>query len=489
MKNFFKEHDLFKISILVILFTFVLTWIIPATDLSYGLGTTVYARLGISDMMLSGVYTMNFFLQQIFFLVVVGVFYGIISKTEGYKKLVFNIAQKLKGKEIYFILITSLVIAGFTSIVTNVYILLVFIPFIISIILNMKLDKLTAFLATFGSILIGVLGATYGTEGLTSFISYLGYYNTASIESGVLVRFGILVLGYILFSYFTIAHVKSTLKVTDTKETKTKGKKEKEETEIEEKVEDRFLVEKATDKNAKTWPIILSFFIMLVFVVLGYVNWNTFGITVFDRFHEWLLALKIGNFYIISEILGGQSAAFGLWNLHHIAIVMGVVLIFIVLMYKGSLKDSITNAGDGIKKISKVIGIMILVYVLFTFMYWSPIASTIVDWITKGSESFNPFLNAIAGIVTGFFYNDFGYTSYAIGTLFTNYSAAEITNSVTIFSSMNGIMSIISPTSAILMVGLAYLDIPFKKWVKYIWKFVVGMLVCLFVIFALLSYL
>ena len=37
----------------------------------------------------------------------------------------------------------------------------------------MKLDKITAFVVTFGSMLVGSLGATYGSDALTWFNYYI----------------------------------------------------------------------------------------------------------------------------------------------------------------------------------------------------------------------------------------------------------------------------------------------------------------------------
>ena len=46
-----------------------------------------------------------------------------------------------------------------------------------------------------------------------------------------------------------------------------------------------------------------------------------------------------------------------------------------------------------------------------------------------------------------------------------------------LLQSVFGLVSIFAPTSAMLFVGLSYMDIPYKDWIKYIWKFVLIMLV------------
>ncbi len=192
MKKFFEKHDLIKITLLAILFVLVLTWIIPSGVYQGGEVTGTLQRTGLADIALGGMMSVSFFLQQIIFIAVVGVFYGILTKIDGYKKLVENIAKKMKGHEIPFVVVTTLLLTVFTSLTTNVLVTLLFIPFIISIIRRMKLDSITAYTTTFGALLVGILGATYGTEGLISFVGYLKYYATATIDVEIAVRAGIL---------------------------------------------------------------------------------------------------------------------------------------------------------------------------------------------------------------------------------------------------------------------------------------------------------
>ena len=49
-------------------------------------------------------------------------------------------------------------------------------------------------------------------------------------------------------------------------------------------------------------------------------------------------------------------------------------------------------------------------------------------------------------------------------------------------------MQFVAPTSILLFFGLSYLNIPYKKWIKYIWQFALIMLALLLVIFLLLAY-
>ena len=75
-----------------------------------------------------------------------------------------------------------------------------------------------------------------------------------------------------------------------------------------------------------------------------------------------------------------------------------------------------------------------------------------------------------------------------VGNLLATYEGASFNIAYVIYVTINGLVSMFTPTSIVLMLGLSYCDIPYKKWFAYIWKFLLGMLVCLLVIFALLTY-
>ncbi len=472
MKKFFEKHDLVKITLFAILFVLVLTWIIPSGVYQGGSVTGGLERTGIADLFLGGMTSVSFFLQQILYLLFIGAFYGILTKLDGYKKLVEKFATKMKGHEIPFIVIISLMIAVFTSITTNVFAIVVFIPFIINVLHKMKLDNITAFATTFGSILIGVLGATYGTEGLTSFVYYLKMYSTVTIDVEIMVRAGILLLALILFNFFNITYAKKTLS----------SKKSLEEQ------NEMFVVEESKKKNVKTWPIAVGLIVLLITIVLGFIDWETsFGISIFTEFHTWLTSLAIKEYTIISYLLGNNAAAFGVWQLYHILAVMGIILAILAFIYRVNFDDLIEGFSDGVKKLLKPVGLMVLIYIIFIFMYWSPIVPTIVNWFV--GKVFNPFLSTLSAGIATLFHSDFGYTGYALGGLLTTYEGDSFNIAYVIYTSINGLVSMIAPTSVVLMLGLSYCNISYKKWFSYIWKFFVGMLICLLVIFALLTYL
>ena len=207
MKDFLKKlskNDIAKAIGAMILLAVILTWFIPY---GYFSGSTFYeygmSRIGLTDLTTLGYYSAYSAIDKVTFLLILGGFYGLLSKTSAYQKITTSIAKKLKGKEIISLIVTSVIIAGLTSISTTSFAILVFVPFIITVLSKMGLDRISAFVATFGSMLIGILGATFGTESLIAFNNYYaGNLGTDVLGATLIIRSVILLVSLALFNFF-----------------------------------------------------------------------------------------------------------------------------------------------------------------------------------------------------------------------------------------------------------------------------------------------
>lgn len=466
-----NKNTLVKWVTLFVLLSVSCTWIFAygyfsgAEYSEYGM-----SRLGFSDIPNIFYYALNFAGDKIIFLLAVGCLYAVLSKIEGYKKLVSKIAKMMKGKEILFTVVTSLLFVVFASLLNQTFVALMFVPFVISIILAMKLDKLTAFSVTFGSILIGLLGVTYGGEGPYWF----NYYTGLTLQTGLLYRALILVVAYILFNIINVLHIKKLQKVNLVNEADA----------------DPFKVEKV-DESARTWPFIVILSFLLVLMILGHFDWkNVFGIEIFAKFHTWLMGLQIGDVAIFQSLFGtlAKDAAFGSWSLFHMSTIIMLMTVLIALIGRLKAADVFAAYGEGAKKMGKSIFLFIGIYMVMIAAYMAPFVPTIVNMVAGLTDSFNPFITTFLAFISNVFHTDFGFTGYTVGTFFVNAYAESTTLVHLIFTTMYGFMGIVAPTSAILMIGLGYLDIEFKSWIKYIWLFAVAILIILLVLFTVLAY-
>ena len=56
-----------------------------------------------------------------------------------------------------------------------------------------------------------------------------------------------------------------------------------------------------------------------------------------------------------------------------------------------------------------------------------------------------------------------------------------------LFQSIFGLVQMCGPTSILLIAGLSYLDVPYSKWLKYVWRFVLYMLILIFIVLMIVS--
>ncbi len=474
-----KHYSLLKGALIFIIIAFILTWIIPAGGYgSSGYTQTGMARLGIYDIAYNIYYAVSFGVDKIILLLAIGALYGLLSRTQGYERIVSGIAGKIKHKKIAVVAF-SVVIAALTSLLTQTFVVLIFIPFIISILNRMKLDKMTILATTFGSMLVGIMGATYGTDGLYWFNYYLGYTLEFPFNApALLVRAGILVIGLILFNFFTITHMNK----------------------VDEKAPsvDLFAVTVSEDNVKKTKsmiPIIIIGILILAISILGFMDWDgNFGVNTFNDFHEFLTEdIKIeasdttNDFYVFQDLLGSGMKAFGSWDNVTITAVLVIFIGILALCYRFKLKDLFESIISGIKKMILPIACIAGAYLLMIVVYQSTYVATIVNRILTLTDTFNIATMTLSSLILNIFHTDLGFTGWVMGAYLPVEYVDYINPVYVMFTSLYGFVQFFIPTSMILGIGLVLLKIKYGEWLKYIWRFLLGMFICLLIIFILMA--
>lgn len=464
MKKFAEKHDLVKIAGIMVLITVLLTWVIPQGYFSGSeLISNDITRIGIFDFFTYGLLGMYYFTVLVTFLFVLGGFYQVLSKTGGYQKLTANMAKTFKGKEILFTLVVSFIIAAISA-VTNEYILLIAAaPFFITIMKKMGLDKITAFVTTFGSILVGALGTVYSTKIVGASVQYL------SVEYSTLLWAKLLVFGltYVIFNVFTVLHI---VKHKPTKD---------------EEIVDMFEETDVTKKD-KVWPLVVILILAAIVAIMAYLPWEeVFGVTWFKTAKEVILKYEVFDSPIFGYILGNVKE-FGSWDIFGIQIIMLIATLLVKWIYKINMNDFLTAFGEGFKKVGKMVILLLLTYLILEFTAMFPVIPTIVDWIISLSSKFNVLLTTVSGLLTSAFTVEYSYTVNLIGTfLITKF--ADFTDQIALILQLTyGYVGFFIPSSAILLMGLSYLGISYKEWMKYIWKFLLIMLALIIILLVII---
>ena len=262
-----KKHGLLKILgallLLVIIASFALTGRSDVKD-----------YIGFGDVALRGLQSLYYFFYIALFLLAIGGFYGVLDKTPSYKKLLDNIVTKVKPLGRKFIILIILVFAIIASLTGMTIPLLIFVPFATSIILLLGYDKLVAISATIVSIMIGYIGGVFvtfynpSTYGMSTYETFVGLDNAFSnVFPKLLLIFSVMTL----LIYFVSNYIK-------------KVEKKKIKYELNEDTEIQINEVASNYSTIKTWPIVITLFLLFVILTLGLVPWNSlFEITIFQE--------------------------------------------------------------------------------------------------------------------------------------------------------------------------------------------------------------
>ena len=468
MKKLGEKYNLVKVTGIMVLITVLLTWVVPQGMFQSGnIEVTEITRVGIFDFFTYGLLGLYYFTVLVTFVFVLGAFYQVLSRTKGYQALTTNIAKTFKGKEILFVLVVSFLIAA-VSAITNEYILvLTVVPFVITIMSKMKLDKLTGFLATFGAVLVGVLGSVYSAKTVGMNVRYLSTSYSEFIWPKVI----LFAVAFIAFSVFTILHIRKNKKA--------------------EAIVDLF---ETTETNAKSkskaWSICLVYCLALVIILLAYLPWATaWGANWTVKALESVTNAEVFGSTIFAYILGNVQA-FGSWDIFGAQVVMLVATLVIKWIDRMSIEEVFEAFGEGFKKAGKLVIVLLLCYVVLEFTVMFPVIPTIVNWFmglfSNASEKVAVLMSTVAGLFTSLFTVEYQYTASMVGEFLTKGHDKLLEPIAFMLTSTYGLASLFSPASAILFMGLSYLGITYKEWMKHIWKFLVLILLVIIVMLLIL---
>ena len=196
------------------------------------------------------------------------------------------------------------------------------------------------------------------------------------------------------------------------------------------------------------------------------------------------------GFPIWSKLLGTINA-FGYWTVIDLLFPLTLLVLFLSLVYKVKFNDVLDGFLAGIKKALPLGLIVVLVYTCLVIVTYHPFQLTIYNVLLGAAKKFG-FVGALVSSFVATLASAFNVDpSYAFQSVLM-YLTSVVTDASSypvigvIFQSMYGFTMLFAPTSVILMVVLSYLDIPYKKWLKTIWKLLLEFLVILLIVFTIL---
>ena len=467
-----KKNNILKVVLLTICCIVLLSWLLPTGSFQSELVIGDRAQIGLFDLFSYPTVALQYFFQVLLYALAVGGFYGIASKTGVYRKLLDKIVDCFKGRENIFIIIISVCFALLASCVGMTYTLIFLFPFVIAILLLMGYDKLLAATVTVGSTIVGIMGSLFSTD-VTYYVQ--SYFNI-KIGDEILTKIIILVLGLVLLLFNALTYAKNN-----------KTKKVNEE-DIEGYVPEKIAARgKKQEKGKAVWPLVVVTDITLLITALSLFSWkNIFKLEAFSKATTAVKEFKLFGFPIFGKLLG-NVLAFGEWTTATIVTLLVVASIILAIVYRVGVDGFFDGYKKGIKKALYPALVAILIYTILVATTYHPFQLVIYKALLNIGKGFNVITTALTAFIAGMFNVEFLYSINSVGPYFTSLVTDTSVYPLVgvIFQGMYAVAMLVAPTSAILMVTLAYLDVPYGKWLKHIWKFLLELVVVLFVIFTI----
>ncbi len=529
-----KKNRIIKVVLVTVLVIMLLTWIFPAAYFSSGYAEQGRVQMGIFDLFNYPVTALSYFGHIALFLLIIGGFYGVLYKIPAYNSFLNKVSDKLKKNGKLVISLIAIINAILVSICGLQIGALVFFPMLVSIIILMGYDKMTAALTLIGSTVIGLAGTTLAYSNESIILSVLGLDFTYEM----LTRIVVLLIGLVLLIFNIVIYIrkyelalisstkevkkaasktdavkevkttkKSSVKTSNTKTSSTKKStssktttkktskssrkdikaavKEDDVIVVKEQSDDSYLVPQNDDKvNHSIWPFVVSFSVLLVIMILAFISWSTgFNNTAFTSATSSVLDFELFGFPLFGKLLGTVKE-FGSWTIVDLTVVMFFVLLFLTIVYKTKCRDICEGFMDGLKKALPLGVIVILIYTCLVITTYHPFQLVIYKALLTLTNKLDAFVCMIVGMLAGIFNVEPLYAYQSVLPYL-----ASITDSTklypvigALFQTAYGLSMLIAPTSLVLMCVLYYLDVPYTKWIKTIWK----LLLELFIVFTIL---
>ena len=475
-----KKNSLMKAIVGIFIAYVVLSWIIPVGAFSNGqLISESTSPVGLVDLIRYPIITCttSIIVLTSLEILLIGGFYAVLNKTGVYGKVVEGLSKKFKGKEFQFVILSVIILAVLSSLTALTLPLFILVPFFVAVLISLGYKKLTAFLSTFGAILVGNMASTYGFN----VNGYIKYFLDVDMNSTILYRIIFLVvsIGILLFIISKICS-KDLEKRNTKKATKKSEKAEdvKEETIIP-------LYDGIVDKKKSATPMIVIVVFMMIVVFVSMYNWaNGFGIELFNNIYESINSFEINGYPIFQKLIGSVDPI-GYWSNYELSFLLIVASLLLGWIYNIKFSELVETFISGMKKMLKVAFYALLANVIFLVLNSNSsgmnIFATISDFFFGITNKFNIFTMSVVGFIGGVFYNDFPYmvnTLYSqVATLYTELPLIGL-----VLQYLHGFVMFIVPTSVMLVIGLTYLDIPYGEYLKKIWKYLLMLLVAIIVI-------
>ena len=376
------------------------------------------------------------------FILVIGGFLGVTMKTGAIQSGIAGLVERLKGREKLLIPILMIVFAlGGTS-YGMAEESLAFYALVVTVMVAAGYDSLVGAALIMLGCGIGVIGSTVNpfATGIAS-----GFAGTG-IDDGLIGRVVILVIGTAIGIWYVMRYA---AKVKAQPETSMLGASRAEVDAYFRHAADDAPGTELPNKRAVTGLVLLLFFLAFVVMVIGVVPWEDLGIS-FPKTRWWWFPEMTASFLLFSILIG-----------------------FVARMGEGEFTDSFVNGARDLLGVALIIGIARGVTVIMTN---GQITDTVLNAAEQAVQGLGgvAFINLMYGLFIPLSFlipSSSGLATVAMPIMAPLASFADVPAHlvVTAFQAGNGLVNLVTPTSAVVMGGLAIAKVGYGTWLKFVW--------------------
>jgi uncharacterized ion transporter superfamily protein YfcC len=387
------------------------------------------------------------------FVLIIGGFLGVTMKTGAINAGIAWVVNKLQGKErwMFPILMTIFAIGGTTYGMAEET--LAFYALIISVMLAAGYDGLSAAALIMLGAGIGVLGSTINpfATGIAS-----GFAGT-TISDGLIGRLLLLAVGTIIGIFFVMRYA-DKVKQDPTKSLIYDQKAENEKQFLTSNESTEFGVFTGRHK-----VILVLFLLAFVVMVYGVIPWEDLGLAVPTWW--WWFPEMTANFLFFGILIGiigrlGEKELVntfidGARDMLGVALIIGVARGITVIMNNGLITDTVLYWAE-----QAVSGLSSVAFIIVTYLLYLPLSFLIPSSSGLATVSM-PIMAPLSEFA--------GVPSYLV---------------VTAYQAANGLLNLVTPTSAVVMGGLAIARVGYGVWLRFVWPLLLLLAVLSIVVLA-----
>jgi uncharacterized ion transporter superfamily protein YfcC len=447
----FRFPSAFTILFALILLVAALTWIIPAGQYarvaSEALGKEVpvagsYAPTaanpqGILDVLLAPIagfydpesYAANA-IDVSLFVLIIGGFIGVVTATRAIDVGINSAMRRMKGREVWMIpfLMALFALGGTTYGMAEET--LAFYLILTPVMIAAGYDALVAVAVILLGAGVGVLGSTINAFSTVIASDAAG----VSFAAGMPLRLGILALCWLVTVAFVVRYAAKVK--ADPSASLVFDRKASNEAHFLDKAE-------AVPAFTGLHKIVLILFALTFAVMIWGVSsqgwWMAQMSALFLACAIGIgLIARLGEAKLVEAFLNGARDLLG------VALIIGLARGIVVVMDAGHITDTILHAAE-----VSVVGLSKTFFIL------------VIYWIEVGLSFFVPSTSGLAVL------------SMPILAPVADFAGVQREAVVTAFATASGMVNLITPTSAVVMGGLAIARVPYERWLRFVWPLLV----------------